>query len=262
MTPLRPTAPKTEDSELWDRVLAAADARGLEGDDLRAAVMRYAVTELCARIEDDIDIQALINAVLKDDDADGLYGACSQARELGLQSKAAVLVLFLIAERTTSFAGASPYGQALAEAAERVFADGTATSGEVVSKLMTEHGDAFVRFLTAERELTAELLDGLESVTLYRGVRMTAPGGGELNPQLRPLSSFSTSASCAISLAEHGPDAGSQGDVVLLSAAVPVERILATPGTGAGAVLEREVVIAVGDGADRVAVSRPIERAK
>jgi len=95
-------------------------------------------------------------------------------------------------------------------------------------------------------------------VTLHRGVRTTDPvEAGEENPGLLPLSSFSTSAACALSLSRHGRDAGGAGEIVLLSAVVPADRILATPATGAGAVLEHEVVVAVGHCADRVTVTLP-----
>jgi hypothetical protein len=258
VTPLRPAAASVEDSELWNRVVVAAGARGLAGDALREAVLAHAVSGLCASIAGDEQILALGGFAEEDEDAEGWVGARFQARQLGLQDQAAIIVLFLISERTTSCAARSPYARALVETAARRFGAPSSVSDAAVRELLAAHEAAFARFLDAQRELTAELLQGRDEVTLHRGVRTTDPvKAGEENPGLLPLSSFSTSAARALSLARHGRDAGGAGEIVLLSAVVPAERILATPATGAGAVLEREVVLAVGHCADRVTVTLP-----
>ena len=237
MTPLRPALASVEDSALWNRVVVAAGAHGLAGDALREAVLAHAVSGLCARIGRDEQIRA---------------------RQLGLQDPAAIVVLFLISERTTSCAGRSPYARALVETAARRFGAPSSVSDCAARELLAAHEAAFARFFDAQRELTAELLQGRDEVTLHRGGRMTDPvEAGEKNPGLLPLSSFSTSAACALSLARHGRDAGGAGEIVLLSAVVPADRILATPATGAGAVLEQEVIVTVGDSADRVRVTVP-----
>ncbi len=259
MTPLRAVAPSFEDSDLWNRVVAVACARGLTGDALRDAVLSHAVSALCASIEGDEEIRTLAAFAEEDEDTEGWAGAQYQVRQLGLRDRAAVVVLFLISERTTSSAARSRYARALVEVAARRFgAAPSYATDDAVGELLEKHEAAFARFLDAQRKLTAELLKDRDEVTLHRAIRTTdSIEVGEMNPRLRPLSSFSTSAAYALSLAQHGRDAGGAGQIALLSAVVPSGRILATPATGAGAVLEREVVVAVGESADRVAVTLP-----
>lgn len=257
MTPLRPAPASVEDSQLWMRVVDVAGARGLAGDALREVVLGHAVSELRSRLGDDEAVQALSVFAENDDDADGWAGARFQAAQLGMEDRTAILVLFLISERTTSGARQSPYARTLAETAARR-SPGPSSRDVAASEMLAAHGAAFARFLDAQRDLTEELLEGMAEVTLHRGIQTAELAeAGEADPGLRPLSSFSTSPACAVSLAQHGSDAGGAGVTVLLSAVVPTERVLATPATGAGAVLEREVVVTAGAFGDRVTVTLP-----
>lgn len=256
MTLLRPAPASAADPELWSRVLGAAGAGTLTGDELRETVVAHAVSQLCDWLGDDEALRALADFAEEDDTADGWPGAGFQATQLGLVGPVAVLVLFLISERTTSGAAGSPYARMLAHAAARKFGD-RPDPDVAAGHALDAHEATFDRFLDAQRDLTRRLLHGVHEVPLHRAIRTLDLIATEADPRLQPLSSFSTSAAYAVSLAEHGYDARGDGEVVLLSAIVPTARILATPASGSGAVLEHEVVVAAGAAGDRVTVTRP-----
>jgi hypothetical protein len=255
---LQPAEPDAEDTELWTLVTSSARAATLSGDALREALLTHAVTALSDRLGDDPDLQAFADVVQADDDDDRWFGTRAQAQKLGISDDRLTSIMFLMAETTTSFAGASPYAQALTRAAARRFASDRSAESEDDNNPLARFSGLLTRFLDAQYELTSELLTGRDAVTLHRGVRISAALRlGPANHDLRPLSSFSVTPSYGVSLAHHGADAAGRGSLALLSARVPSARVLATPATGAGAALEREFVIAVGAPGDRLTVSVP-----
>lgn len=111
------------------------------------------------------------------------------------------------------------------------------------------HGELLRLWIAAQQELTAELLNGLEESPLHRGDTIT----GELPvdpaapafPSLMPAASFATDYAAAASFAERSVRCRG-GTGVVYSSIVPVERILATPVTGAANWLEYEIVLLTG----------------
>ena len=99
-------------------------------------------------------------------------------------------------------------------------------------------------FLNAQYEATQRYFRdrGITEVEVYRGMygveasKKPPVGGGDVEVQLRPLSSWSTSQDIADEFAE-GKDA------VLYKAVLPIETILALPFTGVGCLSEQELVI-------------------
>lgn len=112
------------------------------------------------------------------------------------------------------------------------------------------------RFVQAQYSLTQQLLEGIDAVVLYRSVRSASENEGRtVDPSLQPLSSFSLEAEIAQSLATHGLNSAGGGDYVLtMCGEVPRSRILSTPVTGFGSLLERELVVGWGVLDDRLAV--------
>ena len=258
MVPLSP-APfdAVEDHELWDRIVHASGAGRLKGDELRSAVLCHAVRQLGARLGDDAQLDAVATAAAADEDSYGWAGAEAQARALALHEAVDVVILFLLSERTASGAAESAWARALVGAAAQR-CGGQWDLDPAADALLKAHGVAFSALIEAQHELTRELMNGLTEVTLHRAVKLTQPvAAGTANPQLRPLSSFSTVVDYAKSLATGGYDSRGPGEIVVFSANVPTPRIVSTPATGWGAALEREVVVGMGAQGDWATVTLP-----
>jgi hypothetical protein len=115
-------------------------------------------------------------------------------------------------------------------------------------KVYSEHAGALTAFLRAQYDATQAWFknQGITSMPLHRGIGygllQHTPSGVKWNSagtapfDLRPMSSFSTSHVRAgnFTRSEHN---------IVISADVPVSRIISTPWTGMGAALEREMVV-------------------
>ncbi len=253
LEPLLPPDDRSVGEEVWDRVLAVGAGRGSD-DEQRDSVVSYAVTSLAGALADNKDFVDLAAALRSSAEAEREDAARREARRLGVAEHLGTAILFLLSAHSTSGAQHSVWGRALKLRAAG-FAKASAWRDPAVSELEREHRSGLGAFLACQRRLTHILLAPLADVTLYRGVRLVDPEYGVRDPALRPLSGFSLEAATAIALARNGQDRGT-GTIVLLSAKVPVSRLLSTPATGIGAFHEREMVVLFGDVRDRVMIRR------
>jgi hypothetical protein len=169
------------------------------------------------------------------------------ATDLGLTSDAEAAVIALWGEWRASRGWSRRYNRALQLAAAHVFKlrPSFKTSGglgSVGAEIFARHMDTLHRIVETQYEMTQALLKG-GSIIAYRGVgRRTAARAGDVDPLLRPMSAFSLSPVTARAFARdargrHGSHA------VLIEAAIPAERVLATPATGLASFDEREVIV-------------------
>jgi hypothetical protein len=123
--------------------------------------------------------------------------------------------------------------------------------------ILRRHRRILTSLIEIQAELTSELLAGLDSVILYRGVKLPVCPDAVFAPELKPLASFSADFGVAQTFAAQARGRGTNWAPVVMCADVPISRIQSTPATGFGVYDEREVVLAAGRPADRVAVVWP-----
>jgi hypothetical protein len=112
-------------------------------------------------------------------------------------------------------------------------------------------------FLDAQRQLTSQLFADASYLCLFRGERRSepAPRVTSIPVELRPLSSWTTTSETARGMTDAPDAAGGGPHVWVLSAEVPLDRVLATSVTGFGAPFETELVLYGGRPGDCCAVS-------
>ena len=129
-----------------------------------------------------------------------------------------------------------------------------------VDRRIKANGDVYAAFLHAQYDATQDLFAkaGITEVVLYRGFKFSTPPawarlpgkdaygntvvngpGRETIATLRPLSSFSYSPRQAVNFSDSSSPR-------VISATVPVSRILSTPRSGFGCYGEKEYVIVGG----------------
>lgn len=196
---------------------------------------------------------------------DSWYAASRRAAQAHVDDPVGRALAFLLGERSTSWAKDSPSAVALAIAAAETY--GVRENGvtdasprqivDAARRFAATHAAAIRVFLDAQRELTAQLFAGASRLCLFRGERRSerAPDVASMQVELRPLSSWTTSPETARGLTEAPDAAGGGAHVWILSAEVPIDRILATSVTGFGAPFETELVLSGGRPGDSCGVS-------
>jgi hypothetical protein len=257
MLKLRPADPSQESTELWGRVVERGRVDQRPDDDLVDALSRRVVRDLSARLGDDPGVAPLV-AMVEADAADGYWrGARFQAERLGFDDDLARLISWLIGLKSTTGEAESDRFHAVGAAAAELAGGAMPPLDDRASAFYREHGELPRRYVAAQQAMTAEVLDGIGEVVLHRGEAIQ----GELptspaNPDLWPLAPFATDFSTASNFAHDKVSRKRGGTAVVYSAIVPVERIAATPATGAANALEREVVVMAGNPDDRATLTK------
>lgn len=109
-----------------------------------------------------------------------------------------------------------------------------------VATIKQRHGDVLRAFVRAQHDETQRMFKagGVDTVRLYRGFKFRDDvpdwwyADEPVTPELRPLSSFSTSRDVAFNFGDY-----------VVEVDVPVDQILATPTTGVGCLGEEECVV-------------------
>lgn len=118
-----------------------------------------------------------------------------------------------------------------------------------LGQIHSKHGAFLRRFVRSQYDYTQAWFaeNGIESVTIFRGMRFTAPpgwvqkgGGITSNIELQPLSSFSSEYGVAREFADSS-------GAVMTAIRVPVDKVLSTARTGFGCLNEGEVVLLGGE---------------
>jgi len=247
MRVLQPADPGVEGTALCGRVIEQSRPDHQPADEPEWPARRRAVRDLCSRLSNDPGIAPLAATIAADEEEDRWYGAGFLARQLGFEGELAQVVFWLIGLKSTSGEADSKYFQASQAAACHRAGIAAPQLDTPASAIWDEHGGLLTRWIAVQNELTAELLAGIEEVVLHRGDTIH----GELpssptHPNLWPVASFATDYATAASFAERAQSCRG-GTPLVYSAIVPVERILATPATGAANPLEHEVVLMTGN---------------
>lgn len=145
-----------------------------------------------------------------------------------------------------------------------------------IDQIKADRGEAITAFLQAQYDLTQRryAAAGITTVDVYRGMGWAgfpnkssgdkapdwAQVDGDANIPLRPLSSWTLDRDTADEFGRNSGQGSSKQVNVVVGTTVPVERILATPRTGVGALNEWEVVVLGGplDVAVRTSVIPPL----
>jgi len=251
MWELRPaTDPNQEATELWQRVTERAQSDQHPGDEPEWPARRRAVRDLCARLDGAPGVASLAATVAADEDDDRWRGAEFLAGQLGFEGALAHVVFWLIGLKSTSGEAKSKYFRALQAAACDTAEASPPELDGAASTIYEQHGDLLASWIAAQQDLTAELLTGIDEVTLHRGdtIHGELPAG-PAHPGLMPLASFAVDYSMGAEFA--GRAQGCRGGTGLVyGAIVPVRRILATPVTGGANPLEHEIVLLTGNSGD------------
>jgi hypothetical protein len=254
MRALQPADPKMEATELCNRVTEQAQLDQRPADEPEWPARRRAVRDLCSLLSDDPGIAPLA-ATVANEEEDRWCGAGFLTDQLGFKGQLAHVVFWLIGLKSTSDEADSKYFHALQAASCDHAGVAASQLGELASAIYDEHGDLLRRWIAVQYALTAELLVGIDQVVLHRGDTIHGElRRGPTHPNLRPLPSFATHYATAASFAERAQRYRG-GTALVYSAIVPVERIVATPVTGAANALEREIVLTTGNADDLATIT-------
>ena len=141
-----------------------------------------------------------------------------------------------------------------------------------IDQIKADRGEAITAFLQAQYDLTQRRYAdaGIKEVTVYRGMGWAgqapeiapdwAQVDGDTTIALRPMSSWTLDRDTADQFGRNSGQGSSKQVNVVVGTTVPVERIIATPRTGVGALNEWEVVVLGGklDVAVRTSVIPPM----
>ena len=255
MSAMRPAERDQNGQELWAPVLAHAGMGPEDDDAFREALLWRVVPELARRLTDAPGIATLVAEVDADEDDDYWCGAVSTAAQLGWQDDTSRLVVWMLTQKTTTGEANSAFFHGMAAAAAELVGARIPVLGTRAAALHAAHGDLLVRFVEAQRDLTAALLNGLTEVPLHRGDALPdIVPGAPVDPSLWPLASFAVDFETAASFA-HRKVSRVGGTPVVYTGIVPIGRIVATPATGFAAGGEREVVVLAGCPGDRATVT-------
>jgi hypothetical protein len=245
-----------EATEVWARVTEQAMRDQQPGDEPEWPARRRAVGDLCARLTDEPGIAAMAATIAADEEKDRWHGAGFLIRQLGFEGELAQVLFWLIGVKSTRGEAGSKYFQALQAAACEHAGVATPQLGAEASTIYEEHGDLLRRWIVVQHEPTAELLTGIDEVVLHRGdiVHGEIPSS-PTHLNLWPLASFATDYATAASFAKRAHRCRG-GTPSVYSPIVPVERISATPVTGAANPLEHEVVLLTGNPDDLATITR------
>lgn len=180
--------------------------------------------------------------------------ACVRSAELDLTRDEEIAVLTLWGEWRATGGWSRRYNRALHVATAEVFDfappfDLTRGMGKTAARIVSENRTAWHSIIRSVYDRTQALLTG-SIVVGYRGIRTDrAPSAEPHDPGLRPLSSFSLDQTTGRTF----PLSGSGSHHILQRAAIPAERVWATPASGFASLGEKElIVIGTNDRSDRV----------
>jgi hypothetical protein len=135
----------------------------------------------------------------------------------------------------------------ITDAAEWQTAEGKENAAAAGGRMLySKHAGMYRDFVRAQYEGTQEWLKGhgVGSVVMYRGVRVAVGADDDLTKvRTRPLSSWSYTVESASKFTENQmfDEPGANG--VVFTSVVPASRILSTPITGSGCLVEDEMVV-------------------